>query len=131
MAGPEGLADHRERLEASAPAKADPDAAELARRRASRGRDRQVGLGQGPPGALEQRPAGFGESDLPGAAAQHVGAELLLELADRDAQGWLGHVQSVGGAAEVQLLGDCDEIAQVAQLHHQPGAYPARHTGCV
>jgi hypothetical protein len=31
----------------------------------------------------------------------------------------LRHLQTFGRAAEVELLGDCDEVAQVAQLGHQ------------
>jgi hypothetical protein len=33
------------------------------------------------------------------------------------AQGRLGHVQPLGRAPEVQLLGDGDEVAQLAELH--------------
>ena len=33
------------------------------------------------------------------------------------AQGWLGDVQAFGGAAEMQLLGDGDEISELPEIH--------------
>ena len=44
-------------------------------------------------------------------------ADLLLELADLLAERRLGHVQPLRRAAEVQLLGDGDEVAKVSELH--------------
>ena len=65
----------------------------------------------------QERLAGRGQLDLALVAQQQRRADLLLELADLLAQRRLGHVQALGRAAEVQLLGDDDEVAQVAELH--------------
>ena len=67
--------------------------------------------------AHEERRAGRGQLDLALVAQQQRRADLLLELADLLAQRRLGHVQALRRAAEVQLLGDGDEVAQVAELH--------------
>ena len=50
-------------------------------------------------------------------AVEEPHAELGLELADLLADGRLRHVQALGGAAEMQLLRDRDEVPQVSQLH--------------
>ena len=67
--------------------------------------------------AHEERRPGRGQLDLALVAQQQRRADLLLELADLLAQRRLGHVQALRRAAEVQLLGDGDEVAQVAELH--------------
>ena len=66
---------------------------------------------------IEEPLAGRGQLDLALVAQQQRRADLLLELADLLAQRRLRHVQALGRAAEVQLLGDDDEVAQVAELH--------------
>jgi hypothetical protein len=48
---------------------------------------------------------------------QQLHAELFLELADVEAQGRLRNEQPLGRAAEMQLLGDRREIAQLLQVH--------------
>ncbi len=57
------------------------------------------------------------EFDPAGTADQKVDAEFALELADLLGQRRLGHVQPVGGPAEVEFLGDGAEIAEVTQFH--------------
>src|SRR3954468_18589342 len=69
------------------------------------------------PRALEERGAGRGQLHAVLVAQQQLGADLLLELADLLAQRRLGHVQALGRAAEMQLLRDGDEVAEVAELH--------------
>jgi hypothetical protein len=54
-----------------------------------------------------------------GRAHEQIRTELLLELADGDAERRLCHVQSRGRATEVELLRDGDEIVQVTQLEHR------------
>jgi len=49
-------------------------------------------------------------------AREQVGAERLLELVDLVAQRRLGDVEARGGAAEVQILRDGEEVAQQARL---------------
>ena len=79
------------------------------------------GRGRGLGGRAQQRP-GAGQEHLarlgePGAlrgAVEQAGAELLFEAADLSAQRRLGDAQVGGGAAEVPVLGDGDEVP------HQP-----------
>ena len=66
---------------------------------------------------VEVRRPGVGQVDPTGGAAQQGDPELGLELAHLLGQRRLGHVQALGGPAEVPLLGDRDEVAQVTQLH--------------
>jgi hypothetical protein len=46
-----------------------------------------------------------------------VAPELVLERADLLAERWLRDVQPLGGAAEMQLLRDRDEVAKLAKFH--------------
>lgn len=43
-------------------------------------------------------------------------AQLLFEVAYGGAEWWLGHVQPLGGAGEVLLLGNIDEVADQPKL---------------
>ena len=91
-----------------------PDLAALHAPRLARGvLDRGEDLAR----ADEERRPGGGQLDLALVAQQQRRADLLLELADLLAQRRLGHVQALRRAAEVQLLGDGDEVAQVSELH--------------
>ena len=67
----------------------------------------------------EQPPAGLRELDVPRRAREQLDSELALELADRGAQRRRGHVQPVGRAGEVELLGDGHEVPQMAQFGHR------------
>ena len=71
------------------------------------------------PSASSRRPASV-SVDAARRAHEQLDAELGLELPDRLAQRRRGHVQPVGRAREAELLGDRDEVAQVAQLGHGP-----------
>jgi predicted ester cyclase len=63
-------------------------------------------------------------------AREQVGAERLLELVDLVAQRRLGDVQARGGAAEVELLRDGEEVAQQARLEiDRARLSPGRDTG--
>ena len=53
-------------------------------------------------------------------AVEELDAELLLELADLLAYCRLRDVQALRRAAEVQLLGDGDEVPQVTEFHGDP-----------
>jgi hypothetical protein len=78
-------------------------------------------------GAQQQALAVGGERDLAGGAGEQGQAELPLEAGDVAAEGLLGQVEPGGGAGEVQLLGDRDEVAQQAQVQlarHRPGTSP-------
>ncbi len=45
---------------------------------------------------------------------QQAGADFFFQPPDRSGQRWLGHVQALSGAAEAQLLGNRDELAELA-----------------
>ena len=65
---------------------------------------------------MQEYPPGFGQGDITRGAQQQHRVELALEPFDRPAQCRLGDMQALGGAAEMQILGDGDEIAQMMQL---------------
>jgi hypothetical protein len=74
------------------------------------------GDGQQRAGLLEEAPAAGGERDVAAVADQQGSAELLLELADLFGQRGLGNVQPGRGPAEVQLVGEGDEVAHQSQV---------------
>ena len=78
--------------------------------------ERVVDRGQGDGAVGDEPPARVGERDAAGRAREQLDAELGLELADGLAQRRGRHVQPVGRAREVELLGDDEEVAQVTQL---------------
>jgi hypothetical protein len=43
--------------------------------------------------------------------------ELLFQLLDRLAHRWLGHMETFGGAAKMELVCHCDEDPKVAKIH--------------
>ncbi len=67
-------------------------------------------------GLLVEIAPGVGQAQRP-AALQQGHAEQFLELLDLPAQRWLGDVQALGGAGEVEGAGHFAEVAQVSQLH--------------
>jgi hypothetical protein len=73
-------------------------------------RDDRAGLGQ-------EQPAGLGQLDAAVGAVEQPRADRFLQRADLLAERWLGDAEPFGGAAEVQFLGDGDEIVQLAQFH--------------
>jgi hypothetical protein len=104
-----GERQRRREADAQLPHLAARDALQLLRQRL-RGREQRARTGQ-------QRVAGIGERHRTPRALEQPHAQLRLQRADLLAQRRLGDVQALGGAREVQLLGDGDEIAQVTQLH--------------
>ena len=68
------------------------------------------------PAAAQEGLAGGGQGDLPAAPRQQGHAELRLELADRPAERRLRDVEPLGGAPEMQLLGDREEVPEVSKL---------------
>jgi hypothetical protein len=48
---------------------------------------------------------------------EQLDAQLGLELADLRGERRLGHVQPLGGATEMALLGHRHEVPQVTQIH--------------
>ena len=97
---------------------ADREPAGLARGDGLRLTDPLVELGEDAPGADEEGRAGRRQRDAAIAALEQRQAERVLELADRLAERRLRHVQALGGAVEIQFLGDGDELAQEPRLDH-------------
>jgi hypothetical protein len=73
-----------------------------------------------------QHPASLGQERPPGLGQHHPAVVTLeqpdpyrpLEFLDLAAQRRLGHVESLGGSAEVQFLGDGDEGTQLVEREH-------------
>lgn len=72
---------------------------------------------QGGATLLQEHGPGLGEGDLAAGALEEGGAEAAFELADRPREWGLGDAETLGCAAEVELLGDGDEVGQLAGLH--------------
>ena len=79
----------------------------------NRGIDRRQNLSA----PLEQYLAGGRELDAARGAVQERLAELGLEAADLLGERRLRDVKPRGGSAEMPLLGDGDEVAQMPELH--------------
>ena len=84
--------------------------------------DRRTRLGQ-------ERLAGVGQADAAGVTFEELDAELRLELGDRVRESRLGDVQARRSARDLPLLGDREEIAQLASLeaHIPPCSRRARY----
>jgi hypothetical protein len=80
-------------------------------------RRRAFDVGQDLPGLGEEPDAGRGQLDVPGGARDQPDAERPLEALHLLAQRRLDDVLAGGGPAEVQLLGQCHEVAQLPELH--------------
>ena len=71
-----------------------------------------------PVGLVEEGRAGPGELDAAVVALEQLGAHGLLQLLDLARQRGLGHLQPLGRAAEVQLLGDRHEGPHLVEGDH-------------
>ena len=80
------------------------------------GRHRGIDLAQDRAHPIEECVAGDGQLDAMRRAQQQRAAEQLLERTDLPAERRLGDVEALGRPPEVELLGDGNEGAQVAQL---------------
>jgi hypothetical protein len=106
----------RSEAEAGARAVAEPQHARLGDRGATRLADEVVDGLHPPPRVVDQRLPRRREPYLARRPAEQRKAELVLEPADLRAQGLLADADPDGGPAEVQLLGEGHEVAQVAHL---------------
>jgi hypothetical protein len=70
---------------------------------------------------FEQRPPGGGEFDLAAGTQEQLCAQGPLELVDLVAQRRLRDVEARGGTAEVELVGDGEEVAKQARLEINRG----------
>lgn len=67
-------------------------------------------------GVVQELLTRFGQLDAVAVPGEQRGAEIVFERADLPAEHRLRDVQIVSGAAEVQPVGDSDEVAQLAQV---------------
>ena len=75
------------------------------------------GLRQDDSRLLHEHAARLGELHLALGAVEKRNPEFLFELPDLMAEGRLTEIEPLGGAAEVQRLGQSNDVAKVAQLH--------------
>jgi hypothetical protein len=75
------------------------------------------GLPDGAAGLGDHVPSGRGGGDAAGVPVEEAQAEFGLQPPERVGQRGLAHVEGLGGAAEVALVRDRDQVAQLAQLH--------------
>ena len=68
----------------------------------------------------EEALARRGQGDAPARAVDEALAELVLELAQALAHARLRDPEPLGGAAEVELVGEGEEDADLAQLDRLP-----------
>jgi hypothetical protein len=94
----------------------DPQLAALAPRGGLQLRDGAVGTRDDVPCLFEQELAVRGELHFARGAVEELAAELALECPDLRRKCRLRDVQPLGCAAEVQLLGDGEEVAQMPKL---------------
>lgn len=78
---------------------------------------RRAHLRQDALGLAEQGPARLRQRHPAGGAHEQRRPQLPLEGADRRRQARLGDHQAFGGPGEVLVLGDGDEVLEVAQFH--------------
>jgi hypothetical protein len=65
----------------------------------------------------QQGQTGGGRRDAAGAACEQPGAELVLQRADRRREAGLRDAAQRGGAGELLLLGERDDVLQLPQIH--------------
>jgi hypothetical protein len=49
--------------------------------------------------------------------AEQLATKLGFEFLDGASEGWLGDVAVLGGAMEIECLGDCQKISNLGQFH--------------
>ena len=78
---------------------------------------RAGGEGDDLAGISQEKAAGRGQLDVPAVANEQRAPDARLERLDLLRQRRRGDMQTLGRAPEVQLLGDGDEVTQLAQFH--------------
>lgn len=86
-----------------------------------------IGAGEDGLGFGDEKATSLGETDGLRTALEKRDAEVILEIAHLTADGGLSDVQAGGGAGDILLFGDGDEVAEVAELHVTT-SMPRRHT---
>jgi aryl-alcohol dehydrogenase-like predicted oxidoreductase len=112
----EGGADAGDELAGPAGLEAEPQPVLPPLAVATRGLRQPVAGAQHPLGLAEQQPAGVGRDRAVAPAVEEPDAELGLQALDGVAQRRLADVEAFGGTPEVALVGDREEVAQLASL---------------
>jgi len=81
----------------------------------------RVGGGQQRPGVGQQLPSGRGQLGRPPVPHEQLRFQLVFQRPDLAGQHRLRDVQGLGGPAEMQVLRDGDEIAQLAEVEVSHG----------
>lgn len=68
-------------------------------------------------GADAEEAAFLGEGDGARAALEEAATQFLLQFPKLFGEGWLGDEETLGGAGDVSLAGDGEEVAEDAQFH--------------
>jgi hypothetical protein len=79
--------------------------------------DDRIGFLQQAAGALNDACAGRGQRDTLRLALDERYAQVLLEFADLRRQRWLADARSSGRPAEMPLVSERDQIAEVPEIH--------------
>src|ERR1700722_11258788 len=87
--------------------------------------EQRVRTGQQRPGVGEQLPAGRGQLGRPLVPHEQLRFQLFFQRPDLAGQYRLRDVQGLRGPAEVQLLRDSDEIAELAEVDVSHGLLPS------
>ena len=106
-----------ERMERGGRGEADADDAGFALRGTARAAQRVVGQSQDRARIRQQALACLGQCHAMGQPVEQSRTDFRLELPDLLAERRLADPEPDRGAREMQLLGDSQEIAEVAQLH--------------
>ena len=112
----EGANDLREDAQHEGRGRRDGELALFSGGGAADGLERQAGFGEDGTGAIAEEFAGGGEAGGAGGAFEEAAVEPGFEDLNVAGEGWLGDVKAKGGAAEVELLGDGEKVAEVAEF---------------
>src|SRR5262249_21574601 len=96
---------------------ADREPPDLAAGGPARGLGGALGAGERVARLGHEGRAGVGEADAPVRAIEQADTDLVLELLDLLAERRARDVEPRGRAPEVQLVGDREGVAEVAELH--------------
>ncbi|GLR89729.1 hypothetical protein GCM10007857_64430 [Bradyrhizobium iriomotense] len=66
---------------------------------------------------FKQDLSGLGQLDAAALTQKERRAHIMLKGLDLEAEGRLAEVETACSPAEIQLLGDCDEIAKLSDVH--------------
>ena len=68
-------------------------------------------------GVVLEQAAGLGQGAVPRRAVEQALPQLILDAADRLADGRLGPVEAPGGGGKTAIRGDGEKCGEIRQLH--------------